>query len=817
MTQQTRYICIHGHFYQPPRENPWLDSIEIQDSAAPFHDWNERINAECYGPNSLARLLTPKSTIRKIINNFQHISFNFGPTLLTWMERNDPQTYQRIQEADRISVQEREGHGNAIAQAYNHMIMPLASEHDRETQIIWGMEDFRHRFGRDPEGMWLPETAVHTPTLALMAEHGLKYTLLSPTQAKRFRDKEGQWIDTKKTGIDPSRPYHVDLPNGQSIALFFYDGPISHAIAFGGILNNGEFFMGRMREAFSEKRTWAQLVHIANDGESFGHHHRYGEMALAYAIEKIEERNIATITNYGQYLARHPPEAEVEIHEKSAWSCAHGVERWQADCGCNTGGKPEWNQRWRAPLREALDDLKEKADAAFETEAAQWLSDPWEARNHYVQVILGNTPDARRLFVSEHVKEGVNGDEALRRCLPWLELQRYAMYMYTSCGWFFDEISGIEPVQNLCYAARVLQLADELGHDWEEGFLTLLAKAPSNLPEFENGRDVYDKQVSPVIVSFDRVAAHYAILFTMAENDETPEINGYEVSILNTERLDDGSNTLGVGRIDILSHRTAEKRTAAFAALYFGGRDVTADVSFTLSPNEYRRLKSELTNSFLENSLRETLAVIDHAFPGQHYGLPSLFVEARRQALDRLIRSALRDMRGALKKCYDTYRPLMMLINKSQAPLPPAYLAMTQAVLDSDSLKALDDFLTDGDIQPLEQTLNEAKRWDAKINQVPLEKKIERHLLALFETIVEPPQADRIQSFMSTLQSIEGLGLHIPLHELQNRFHIRSGRLELHNLPKMDGHSTRDKIKTAWLALARHLHFDPDMVEKEIR
>ncbi|HEY2321618.1 MAG TPA: glycoside hydrolase, partial [Thermoanaerobaculia bacterium] len=321
-----RFIAVHGHFYQPPRENPWLEAVETQDTAHPYHDWNERITFECYAPNASARILDDSDRILRIVNNYATMSFNFGPTLLSWLEVHAPETYAAIIDADRASRARFSGHGSAIAQAYNHIIMPLANARDRRTQVQWGIRDFEHRFGRKPEGMWLPETAVDTDTLEVLAAAGIRFTILEPGQAR-------------EAGIDPTMAYRCNLPSGRSIAIFFYDGPISRAVAFENLLARGEFLANRLAGAFDPSRTHDQLVNIATDGETYGHHHRYGDMALAYALHYIEERELATLTNYGEYLEKHPPVHEVEIRENTAWSCAHGVERWRSDCGCSTGGQ----------------------------------------------------------------------------------------------------------------------------------------------------------------------------------------------------------------------------------------------------------------------------------------------------------------------------------------------------------------------------------------------------------------------------------------------------------------------------------------------
>src|SRR5450631_700900 len=459
-----RYVCVHGHFYQPPRENPWLETVEVQDSAAPYHDWNERICAECYAPNGASRITNQKNEIVRIVNNYSRMSFNFGPTLLKWLADKAPRTYRMILDADKRSARRYSGHGSAVAQVYNHIILPLANKRDSITQIRWGIADFEYRFGRRPEGMWLAETAVNRETLDLMAAEGIKDTILAPHQCARIRNlpvvptdsaeasattSDSQvpipWIPTPNATVDPTRPYTVKLDQGRSIAVFFYDGPSSRAIAFEGLLNSGEAFGSRLLDGFrvsaADSASKPELSHVATDGESYGHHHRYGEMALSYAMHWIEDNGHAKLTNYGEYLANFPPEWEAEVVEDTSWSCAHGVERWRSNCGCN-GGKPGWHQQWRAPLRDALDFLRDATAPLAEKLAAGLLTDLWAARDAYIDVVLDRSTPTKDRFFAAHATHKLTPAERVT-ALELLELERHTQLMYTSCGWFFDEISGI--------------------------------------------------------------------------------------------------------------------------------------------------------------------------------------------------------------------------------------------------------------------------------------------------------------------------------------------------------------------------------------
>ena len=486
-----RFVCLHGHFYQPPRENPWLEAIEAQESAYPFHDWNERILAECYEPNARPRILDGQGRAIPIESNYAKISFNFGPTLLSWMERSAPEVYAAVLQADRVSRARFSGHGSALAQAYNHAILPLATRRDKQTQVAWGIRDFQHRFGRFPEGMWLPETAVDTESLEVLAEQGILFTLLAPHQARATRRVgAADWQDVAGGGIDPRRPYRVDLPSGRSIAVFFYDGPISRAVAFEQLLERGELLVDRLLARCDTGAPEDQLVHIATDGETYGHHHRFGDMALAYALHHLETLPGVRLTNYGEYLAAHPADHEAAILENTSWSCMHGIGRWREDCGCRT--LPGSSQAWRAPLRRALDGLRDALAAPFEARARELLRDPWAARDEAIDVLLAGSPASLDLFLRRHAPRPLSGAERAE-AMRLLEIQRYAQLMYTSCGWFFDDIAGLEARQILQYAGRAIDLAEGLfGPGFEEPFLATLAGAASNDAARGDGRAVYE-------------------------------------------------------------------------------------------------------------------------------------------------------------------------------------------------------------------------------------------------------------------------------------------------------------------------------------
>lgn len=488
-----RYVCVHGHFYQPPRDNPFTGELEEQQSAAPHTNWNVRITAESYAPNADARLLDDAGDLVKTVNNYELISFDFGPTLLSWMAKAAPDTYAAVIDADRASAARFGGHGSAMAQSYNHTILPLSNHRDRVTQVKWGIADFRHRFGRDPDGIWLPETAVDNETLRIAAAEGIRFTVLAQHQAAEVEDESGQWIDARDGKIDTSVAYRADLGDDSEMAVFFYDGPLSREIAFDGLLKDGHLLARKLMAGARVEGSGPRLSHVATDGETYGHHHEFGEMALAAALEEILAAPDVKLTNYSEFLALHPPSRMVRVADDTSWSCAHGVERWRSDCGCSTGGEAGWDQSWREPLRRALDYLRGEVGTDFDDLGRSLLRDPWAARNDFIEVVLG--ADGHRFIMQQANSE--MGDESVERALGLLEIQHRAMLMYTSCGWFFNDITGLESIFVLRHAGRVIDLTRRIvGRDLEPEFLRILSSARSNIGGI-TGADVYRREVTP--------------------------------------------------------------------------------------------------------------------------------------------------------------------------------------------------------------------------------------------------------------------------------------------------------------------------------
>lgn len=765
-----RYICIHGHFYQPPRENPWLETVEIQDSAYPYHDWNERITAESYSPNSASRLLDGEGCIVDIVSNYEKISFNFGPTLLAWMEKNSPETYAAILESDRRSVEKRGGHGNAIAQAYNHIIMPLAAPRDKRTQILWGIADFQYRFRRRPEGMWLPETGVDLETLDLLSEQGIGFTLLAPHQAAKIRKKgSGNWEDVSGARIDPTRAYSCALPSGREIVLFFYDGPISRAVAFENLLNRGEDLANRLLGGFSDSRNWDQLVNIATDGESYGHHHKFGDMALAYALHHIEKEGLARLTNYGEFLESNPPLFEVRIFENTSWSCAHGVDRWRRDCGCNSGSHPGWNQDWRAPLRKALDWLRDAVSLKFRDAAAAFIADPWSARDEYIKVILDRSEQSLSAFFNENALPGISeGDKV--SVLQLLELQRNCMLMYTSCGWFFDELSGIETVQIICYAARVLQLAEKLlGLKLEKAFRERLSRAKSNIAERRDGAKIYEQIIRPTVIDLKKVAAHFAISSLMADYGESSRIYNFKVETRDYAKMQTGPAGLGTGKIGVASEVTLESGTFEFAVLHLGGHIFNAGVREFRDDSIYDSMKGEMLSTFQKGNIADLIRTMDRQFRAETYSLVNLFRDEQRRILTIAISKTLEDFEHEYRSLYEKHKALMTFLKQNAMPVPKVFTTAAGFALLSE---AKNEFLREVlDEAGIRRIVSDAKIWDIPLDSAELEFMIRLKGEALIRKLSNSPDDfSLLTAFVDLLQLLRSLPIEINYWEMQNHY-----------------------------------------------
>ena len=710
-----RYVCIHGHFYQPPRENAWLEAIEMQPSAYPYHDWNEKVTAECYLPNSASRILDSRDRIAEIVNNYANISFDFGPTLLSWLETSAPDLYAAILDADRESQLKFKGHGSAVAQAYNHLIMPLANRRDKYTQVLWGIRDFEHRFKRRPEGMWLPETAVDLETLDIMSELGVQFTILAPRQAARIRPIwEEAWQDVSGERIDTTMPYEIILPSGRKLAIFFYNGVVANAVAFQGLLKNGENFAHDLVGLVLEDGQQPGLAHIATDGESYGHHHRFGDMALAYALHYIHDKHLATLTNYGEFLEKHAPTYEVEIVENTSWSCAHGVERWRSDCGCSDHYHPGWNQAWRAPLRESLDWLRDEVARGFEKKAGELFINPWQARDDYIGVVLDRSPQSVAGFLGKYARHSLNPGETIT-ALKLMELQRHAMLMYTSCGWFFDDIARIESVQVIQYAGRVAQLAQELfGDNIEASFLMHLAKAKSNRAEFGNGRQIYDRFVKPAFIDLNTVAAHFAVSSFFEPHGETTRVYGYEVSSRDLVRQECGRNRLVIGRADVRSLVTTESLTTDYVALLRADNTVAARIGQAQDMEGYRRTVDEISMACSLDDAAWIEKFLAASFQGSLFTVNSLFRDAQHGILENMLDSMLGEMKRLFYPGLQSYASATPLVDDVASPLPETFHPLVELVINLDLSHHLR--AERPDIKAVQKILSDAQVWQMRLN-----------------------------------------------------------------------------------------------------
>jgi alpha-amylase/alpha-mannosidase (GH57 family) len=672
-----------------------------------------------------------KNEIVRIMNNYARMSFNFGPTLLKWLADKAPRTYRMILDADKASAMRYDGHGSAVSQVYNHIILPLASERDAITQIRWGIADFEFRFQRRPEGMWLAETAVSRKSLDLMAAEGIRFTILAPHQCARVRNlpqpradapdallptesaeaanapgavSQGNalnpWVATPNATVDPTHPYTVMLDEGRSIAVYFYDGPASRAIAFEGLLNSGEAFGSRLLDGFrsvsTEAHAPAELSHVATDGESYGHHHKYGEMALSYAMHWIEDNGHAKLTNYGEFLEKFPPAWEAEVVDDTSWSCVHGVERWRSNCGCN-GGKPGWNQEWRGPLRDALDYLRDATAPLAEVMAKPLLVDLWAARDGYIEVMLDRSMAAKDRFFARHATHVLTVQERIA-VLELLELERHTQLMYTSCGWFFDEISGIETIQIIAYAGRVLQLAAKLfgepGIALEPHFLEMIAEAKSNVAEIGDGAELYRRYVTAIRIGLEQVGAHYAISSMFRSYPEDGELFCFELHRDSHEVFTSGRGKVALGRAHIRSRITEETEEICFAVIHLGDQNLSAAVRHfsSNSPEDiaaFAAFSTDIGNAIRRANLPEVIRLIDRFFGTLSYSLTSLFADEQHRILRTILDRTLAEMEDSLRKIYEDHASLLRFLTESGMAPPPALAIAANFAINSSLRRAI--------------------------------------------------------------------------------------------------------------------------------
>lgn len=795
-----KHVCIHGHFYQPPRENPWLEEVEMEDSAYPYHDWNDKITQECYKQNAASRILGPNKKIIDIVNNYTKMSFDFGPTLLSWLEKHAPDIYASVIEADKISRESFSGHGAAIAQAYNHIIMPLANRRDKQTQVLWGIYDFEHRFGRKPEGMWLPETAVDLETLEVLAENQLKFTILAPHQAQRYRKVgEKEWKNAYGNELDTTRPYLCALPSGQTISLFFYHSPTATEVANGRLLQNGESFAKKMCDIFTEGNCPSQLAHIATDGETFGHHHRYTDMALAYCFHYIEFNNLARITVYGEYLEKFPPAYEVEIRENTSWSCNHGIERWRSNCGCHYDKYPSGAQHWRGPLREAMDWLRDGLSGVYEKIMSQYVDNPWALRDRYIKLILDR--NSVEDFLSNMVGQNLSYEEKVR-ILKLLEMQRHSLLMYTSCGWYFDDISGIEAIQIMQYACRAIQLANEVdGIDLESKFKGILERAPTNTREPANGREVYDSLIRPNRTDLNRVGAHFALSSLFTEYPDEIDVFCYSATTEVYDRVDAGIQILATGRTTIRSNIVLEEHPIDFAVLHFGDHNLTGSVNARMADDAFANLGESLKRAFTKGDTTEVMRLMNVSFGGNNYSLWHLFKDEQRRILYELLETVWREIETSFRHVYEHNYTIMEMMRSMNIPLPKALSTPAEFILNQDLCRTIQNEQVN--TEELRRLVDQARRLSLQLDEETLRfvssKKI-NHLMAKLEK--SPDDINLLESLDSFFSILFSIISNVDLQTSQNVFFIIGKKIYMEMKQRADSGKAPAK---KWLELFNKL------------
>lgn len=782
-----KYICLHGHFYQPPRENAWLESIELQESAAPYHDWNDRITDECYSPNAVSRILNDQGKIVNIVNNLSRISHNFGPTLLSWMERYHPITYRRIIDSDKAYQDNNHDSGPAIAQVYNHIIMPLANRRDKETQVSWGIQDFKKRYNRQPRGMWLAETAVDTETLEVLSDYGIDYTILAPSQADSFRKiGEEKWTD----GIDPSKAYVCNLPNGKSINLFFYFGELSQKIAFGGLLKNGKDFAQSLIGAFRKNDDDVQLVHVATDGETFGHHHRFGDMALAYCINYIDQLEDIELVNYAEFLEKHPPAHEVRIKENTSWSCAHGVERWQSDCGCSTGGQAGWNQQWRQPLRKAVDDLRDALVQLFEEKLAPYQVDIWKLRNQYIDIFTRRSEGNINTFLESNFGQISSKQERIN-IIRLFEMQKQCLYMYTSCGWFFNDISGIETVQILQYACRAIQLAELVSdQNYERTFLGILSQAHSNYTSRGSGQDLYYKEVATKKLTLPQVGMHYAVHALFSEQEDFDVLN-YKCKGHDLKHLKAGGYRVVMGGVEVDSLVTLSSQKLHYLLIHLTNHHLIGNCSIDIGQEKFEGLTRDVETAFQDGNLAAIMDILQMYFKTKSFSFHDLFKDEQLKLLDRAINRNIEHVRHEYEGINARMYGLMNQMRKNKLKVP-LFFIKNMAALTSIKLEQI--FKVDFDLPLPKDTLNslikETRRWQLNIDTERLKFLATRrinHMALRLSTLEQEKMLEDVDEILFFLKVKEDLSIEPYLHELQNTiFHlVMSDKLDKNDIPEL--------------------------------
>ena len=833
-TDNMFWLIIHGHFYQPPRENPWIEAIEHQPGAAPYHDWNERIADECYTANTVSRILGPSRRIVDIVNNYRKISFNIGPTLLGWLADHVPETYEAIREADRQSVLDYSGHGNAIAQAYNHIILPLANRRDKITQIRWGLRDFEYRFQRPAKSIWLPETAVNMDTISVLIDHGIHYIILSPSQAQRIRSMEhaGRWHDVSHGQFDISQPYRCfEQTDGAKknrdryIDIFFYHGDLSKAIAFDHLLRDAKTMANRIMENYSTDSV-NRCLSICTDGESYGHHEPFGDMGLAYLTHVLAPQKNIRITNYGEFLSLHPPTMEVELkpgpnNEGTSWSCFHGVGRWYRDCGCHTGGKSGWNQQWRQPLRNALDKLRDRLIDIFEDKGSAFFHDPWDARNHYIDVILDRS-DASVADFFARVGKGSLTSREQSEALQLLEMQRYAMYMYTSCGWFFSDLAGIETIQILTYAARACELGNPFStSDIENELLENLKLAVSNEPSLGTGKDIYHRFVTPSRVTWPQIVTHYAIQTTLSATHKTDtRIHHIRIHREEFTKYRYENHSLILGRISLSSQILRNLDKYAFALYFIPNQRYSCLVREVHSEQDFESLKSRTISAFQEHP-SDFMNIIDPTWGSIRYSIKDMLRDDREQLYQTILHERLEQIRQQYLQIFEQNKRLLLELHDLDVPAPPELRIPAEIILSGQFASNVESgFNEEDNISNALEILNFAEKLNMNLNKEIPERIFQRTIEQKIVQFYESMNIDVCHELLKIHELADNLKLNIRESRVQNVI-FRILREKLPPYMEQIGSQTASPglydLVNSILLLAYNFNFDVSAEKSQLR
>ncbi|HMA75968.1 MAG TPA: DUF3536 domain-containing protein [Candidatus Krumholzibacteriaceae bacterium] len=819
-----KHLIIHGHFYQPPRENPWTQRIDRQESAAPYHDWNEKITHECYFPNSSSRCLDGFGRIKTLVTNYTRLSFNFGPTLLRWIEQHHRGLHKEIIRADRAGAELNKGHGNAIAQGYNHIIMPLASKRDQETQISWGVAEFKRCFGREPEGIWLSETAVNQETLYILIDRGFRFIILSPQQAESFRPLKGKgkWKDVTDGTIPTGFVYRCrggrPRAGDNYIDIFFYDEKLSQDISFNHLLRDGDLFAESI--ASSYRRCGNDLVTIATDGEIYGHHEPFADMALAHLFESAAEKHNLTITNFGAYLDTHQPEFEVKLKSGennlgTAWSCSHGVGRWKEDCGCNVNAPEGWNQKWRKPLRDSLNILRDRLAKIFDTEGGRLLEDPWKARDDYISVMNSGGSENVNSFLSEHSIKPLSREEKIM-ILNLLESQRNAMLMFTSCGWFFNDISGLESVQIIKYAARAIELAGEkYSGGLEEEFLAELQKAESNLKDAGTGAEIYRsaRKFSSITPSF--IAGQYALSSHLSCPEASPAIFGWSFNKLDSYSKESNGGMIYSGLLEIEPPVIPESYTFGYLLLMEEEIQVICLIREFKDREEFEKIKEDISSLPSGIKRKDVLSFAVEHFGGMVFSIRDLFPEDRDTILASITDKKLESLESLLEDIYLKNREFLRLLSESSLTPPESILVPARVYLEkklSYQLRNWQKSLRPEGIKGIRKIISDASYYGIDIDKSSVSDLFSGFLLENIKRQKKKLIAEESEAMIQFVNFCEEIDVEIKIGMIQNHiFTILNSTFkeEAEKLPpqsKRSGNQLKPPLQ--FLKLAERFNFN---------